>query len=518
MSFLVRSKPVLTALILSLLAFAPAAADPFVVRDLNLPLPESWDVAAADFTGDGWPDLVALNSYGPFFFECNQPSGPIDCGDRMTVVLKPGLGLGRFGPPVVAHAMCLPWTVVAGDFDGDGTQDIVVGNRGARDAFGICFDASLSFFPGDGHVGFLAPHNLIVPDEPTDSAVGDIDGDGVLDVVVAFGDAGIIRAYHVSTSGEFVAGSSVSVAPRIGSIALGDLDGDGDLDLAVTLRDANQVALFRYDAVAGFQPWETCPATGQIDPEGVTIADLNGDGVPEIAVVNRNGALPNSSISLFFRGMGGSFCAPATTRTSSLGDRGTTVVAADLDGDGRTDLAVAGGSYRVLSLQVSPDGSTSTIGTTVTASSAVQIVSADLDRNGVADLVSTGELATAPTGDLTLLLSATPNPAGQVLDMGDSGQVGWVGVAGAVSYDVVFGDLGVLRSTGGDYTPAVLACLAPEDFPNAASLPGTPAPGQGWWVLGRPVFAGGPGSYDAGEPGQVGTRDPGINASPDSCP
>jgi hypothetical protein len=50
------------------------------------------------------------------------------------------------------------------------------------------------------------------------------------------------------------------------------------------------------------------------------------------------------------------------------------------------------------------------------------------------------------------------------------------------------------------------------------AYPGTPAAGQGDWFLVRGVTAGGAGSYDSGDPAQVGSRDAGIAASGNGCP
>jgi hypothetical protein len=87
----------------------------------------------------------------------------------------------------------------------------------------------------------------------------------------------------------------------------------------------------------------------------------------------------------------------------------------------------------------------------------------------------------------------------------------------AQTHDVVFGDAGVLRSTGGDYMRATLGCLA-DDFTGTtlASLP-TPPVGRAYWFAVRGNNCAGPGTYDSGSPSQVGSRDPGINASPDAC-
>lgn len=97
------------------------------------------------------------------------------------------------------------------------------------------------------------------------------------------------------------------------------------------------------------------------------------------------------------------------------------------------------------------------------------------------------------------------------------GQVAWGELEQATGYDMVYGDLNTLRSTGGDFTAATLACYADDTPLSAVPFPFVPAVGNGTWFLVRGVNCGGPGSYD-GEAGQVGVRDAEIAAAPGACP
>jgi len=89
---------------------------------------------------------------------------------------------------------------------------------------------------------------------------------------------------------------------------------------------------------------------------------------------------------------------------------------------------------------------------------------------------------------------------------------------GAITYDVVRGSLGTLRSTAGDFTQATESCLA-NDRPETTRTDGaTPALGDGFWYLVRGVSCGGAGYYDEGHPAQQGSRDAEIAASAGACP
>jgi len=82
----------------------------------------------------------------------------------------------------------------------------------------------------------------------------------------------------------------------------------------------------------------------------------------------------------------------------------------------------------------------------------------------------------------------------------------------------VQGGLLSLRSGGGDFTASVLACLANDDPATSVIASGTPAGGDGFWILVRGEGCGGVGTYDEGSPSQQGSRDAEIAASGAACP
>ncbi len=87
----------------------------------------------------------------------------------------------------------------------------------------------------------------------------------------------------------------------------------------------------------------------------------------------------------------------------------------------------------------------------------------------------------------------------------------------AQSYDVVFGDLNVLHDSGGNFSAALLGCLA-DDLPGTSTGPlPDPPPGRGYFFELRGNDCSGPGTYDSGDPAQVGLRDAEINGSPLAC-
>jgi len=93
----------------------------------------------------------------------------------------------------------------------------------------------------------------------------------------------------------------------------------------------------------------------------------------------------------------------------------------------------------------------------------------------------------------------------------------WTATPGSSGYDIVRGDLGVLRTSGGDFALATLECLADNRVPTALPYSQDPGPGQGWFFLVRQQTGGPYDSYDSGGFGQIDSRDTEIEASGVAC-
>jgi len=101
--------------------------------------------------------------------------------------------------------------------------------------------------------------------------------------------------------------------------------------------------------------------------------------------------------------------------------------------------------------------------------------------------------------------------------LGPDAELTWAPAAGATAYDVVSGELGVLRTTGGDFQAATTGCVADNEFGLSTIHSGSPPPDQATWFLARAANCGG-GTYNSGGPQQVADRDAGIGASALACP
>lgn len=92
----------------------------------------------------------------------------------------------------------------------------------------------------------------------------------------------------------------------------------------------------------------------------------------------------------------------------------------------------------------------------------------------------------------------------------------WDPVTGASSYDVVKGDLGLLRSSAGDFTTSILTCLEDNSLDASSKDDLNPSSGQGFYYLTRSFGCGQNGTYDDGT--EAGPRDAEVGASPAACP
>ena len=250
-----------------------------------------------DLDADGKPDLAVANTNGNSVSVFRNTSTP---------------GTINFATRIDFATGTSPRTPALADIDGDGKLDLAVSNY---------FSTSFSIFrntSSSGSITFATRVDIATGGivSPQGLALGDLDADGKTDVVVA-DDVGVDAGLNVaifkntSTSGTvtFAASVNISAGARPYSVTIGDLDGDGKPDLAVASNGINAVSLFKNGSVPGTISFGTKVdfATGA-NPTSVVIDDLDGDGKPDLAVLNslsptvslfRNTIPPRLSISGF---------------------------------------------------------------------------------------------------------------------------------------------------------------------------------------------------------------------------
>jgi hypothetical protein len=281
-----------------------------------------------------------------------------------------------------------PTAAAFGDVDGDLVVDLVVSDPA---------DETVSILLGTGQGGFGSALSVAAGRAPQAVALGDLDGDGDLDAAVCnrgiagaggWQDHGFTVLWNASgafSTSTFVALPATQIQPS--DLELGDLDGDGDLDVVECLHGTgslnSKVASFLNDGAGHFAA-PAFAATG-FDPIALTLGDYNADGALDAVTANYVG---NSFSHLLGNGDGtfGTGYSHSTTypQDAALGD---------FDGDGDLDAAVA---YRYGVLVIRNDAGTfNWIATLARTMPQAAVSFSDLDGDGDLDLASADQFADA---------------------------------------------------------------------------------------------------------------------------
>lgn len=262
-------------------------------------------VAAADLNGDGVPDLATADNRA-----------------REASVLL-GKGDGSFRARASFRTVGRPADIAAADLSGDGRQDLVTVSDNRRGSVTVLLNNGAGSFRRAGVYSSGATAPAV--------ATTDVNHDGLIDILTAnLGrqDLGVLLGIGGGRFGplrRFTGGYGVLDSD------VGDLNGDGNVDVALATGNYGDSIVVMLGAGDGtFGPPRQYPAGD--DPVGVAIADLNHDGRQDLAVARFTGA----DVSLFPGRGDGTFDAAMTTPMTGAADY---VVVADFDADGHPDIA-----------------------------------------------------------------------------------------------------------------------------------------------------------------------------------
>ena len=307
-------------------------------------------LVAGDFTGDGRTDLAVAN-YG---------------SNDVSVLL--GNGNGTFQNQVTYAVGSEPYSLVAGDFTSDGRTDLAVANYGSND---------VSVLLGNGNGTFQNQVTYPVGNEPEAIVAGDFNGDDRTDLAVANYGSNDVSILLGNGHGTFQ--NQVTYAVGRGPITLvtGDFNGDGRTDLAVANYDDNDVSILLGKGDGTFVAPGQFATTPRATP---LVADVNGDGTADVLVVDGAGNI------LYRQGIPrkpGTFEPPVTVNPGTP----SRDIAWVPDTNQGPVLASVDAHDNAISLYAYRDGRFVKVGSLATGFLPAQIIAADLKGDGRTDLV-----------------------------------------------------------------------------------------------------------------------------------
>jgi hypothetical protein len=354
------------------LTFTASAGSPVAVAGYP------FSIAVGDLNTDGKPDLATANQLS----------------NDVTMLL--GDGAGGFTPATGSPFAVgtAPQSVAIGDLNADGKPDLVTANGGT---------GNVTVLLGDGGGGFTSATGFLVGTAPYSVAIGDLNADGKPDLATANNDSSDVTVLLGDGAGGFTPAtdSPFSAGAFPHSVAIGDLNADGKADLATANYISNDITVLLGDGSGGFTPAPRSPFAVGLGPSQVAIGDLNADGKPDLATAN----LVSSNVTVllgdgrggFTPAMGSPFVAYSSPQSVAIGD---------LNSDGKPDLATAnaGTSDVTVLLGNGGGGFTPATGSPFPAGmNPSSVAIADLNADGKPDLAT----ANAGSNNVTVLVNAS---------------------------------------------------------------------------------------------------------------
>ena len=302
-------------------------------------------VAIGDLNGDGKPDLAVAN------FD----------SENVSVLLNTtatGATTPSFATQVTFTVGSLPESVVIGDLNGDGKPDLAAANSNSN-SVSVLLNTALT---GTSSATFTANSAFTVGVDPFSVAIGDLNGDGKPDLAATNRYSNTVSVLLNTTAPGATTPTFAAQAPfAVGSgpswVAIGDLNGDGKPDLAVANDGPGTVSVLLNTTTPGSTTTSFSAATDLAvgsKPDSVAIGDLNGDGKPDLAVAN----LTDNSVSVLLNTTAPGATTPsfAAQATFAVGPESESVAIGDLNGDGKPDLIVVNSYSNTVSVLLNTTG------------------------------------------------------------------------------------------------------------------------------------------------------------------
>jgi hypothetical protein len=296
------------------------------------------------------------------------------------VAAASSLGKPSFGGPLNQRTGKGPWWVAIGDLNGDGKLDLASANS----------DRTVSVLLNTGSARFRRVDYPIASEtQPVfgrEVAIGDLNGDGKPDLATSNFSPATVSVLLNNGDGSFKPQLEYATGLIPVSVAIGDLNGDAAADLAVANRDGNTISVLLGNGDGSFRPRLTY-RTG-LGTSGVAIGDLNDDGKPDVVTANRR----DGTMSVLLNRGDASFQPRVDRRTRSVNVGPESVAIADLNGDRALDVATANWGTNSVSVFLNVgDGSFLSRRDFLTGAFPESIAAGDLNGDGKPDLATAND-------------------------------------------------------------------------------------------------------------------------------
>jgi len=355
----------------------------------------SKDVAMGDLNGDGILDMVTAGTFGPAGY----------------ATVRIGNGDGTFGTAVSYNAESTSSQAVSlGDLNGDGILDLITAGTGGANGF-----STIRLGNGNGTFGSATSYQM---DQGTTYSVtlGDLNGDGILDLVSAGGTTGSSTTFRLGTgNGTFGAAASIGGGTNpFGDGVLGDLNGDGILDIATLDTGRTGYATIFLGNGNGTFRAGTSYNTGLTAGYGLSLGDLNGDGILDLVATGVGGGAGRSTVQL---GTGNGSFGTAVSYLAE-GSSSQELSLSDMNGDGILDLVTAGysGTDGYTTIRLGNGNGSFGTSTSYASDSAASngVAVGDVNQDGVLDIITAGA-TDASSGSATIFFGDTRDGVSPIL-------------------------------------------------------------------------------------------------------
>ena len=281
-------------------------------------------VALSDVNGDGKLDIITANLLA----------------SSVAVLLGNGNGTFQAAVAYSTGGLSSPYEVVSADVNGDGKPDIIAANSNTASVGVLLNNGNGTFLP-------VTTYSSGANTSPYGVAIGDVNGDGLADIITAnyFGDSAGVLLNDGYGSFQPVVLYSTGSGGHPHRVSLADVNKDSKLDIITANFNNNSAGVLLGNGNGTFQPQATYPIGPNQYPYGAVAADIDGDTKPDLVAVNGTG-----NVAQVLLGTGSGTFQPFSSFATGSNSTPVTVAVADLNGDGRPDIVTGNQSNNTVSV------------------------------------------------------------------------------------------------------------------------------------------------------------------------